>query len=47
MKILRGGPPKIFRHPKGGLRKFDNVYFNLTNRSGGGGLLKKIYKGDD
>ena len=35
MKILRGGGgggPKIFRHPKGGLRKF--VYFK-TNRKGG------------
>ena len=33
MKILRGGGPKIFRHPKGGLGKF--VYLKTNRREGG------------
>ena len=40
MKILRGGAPKIFRHPKGGLRKncwarrggSENLYTVLQNQ---------------
>ena len=36
MKILRRrGALKIFRHPKGGLRKF--VYLKTNRRGGGGG----------
>ena len=41
MTILRGAP-KIFRHPKGGLRKF--VYFK-TNSRGGSQKIEPLARG--
>ena len=41
MKILNGAP-KIFMHPKEGLRKFLSFKTNKKRGGGGGGAPKKI-----
>ena len=43
MKILRGGAPRIFRHPKGGSEKIRGGSENLyTLNPKGGGAPKKL-----
>ena len=38
-----GGAPKMFRHPKGGLRKF--VYFKTNRREGGSQKIELLARG--